>query len=231
MVRRDNCALVSRQLSTALKKILIDRSVPGTLDYVKSTISDLLQNKVDLSLLVITKSLGKGANAEDYAAKQAHVELAERMRKRNPDTAPGSGDRVPYVIISGAKGARAYERSEDPLYALENNLSIDAQHYIEHQLHQPLIRLFGPILPNAESVLFSGAHTRKIHTPTSTSGALSKFVTKGARCLGCKAVVKSGSLQELQGDEGGAGSRGARRRAPGEGGGVQPAVDAVPAVP
>ena len=43
-------------------------------------ISDLLQNKIDLSLLVITKSLGKGANAEDYAAKQAHVELAERMR-------------------------------------------------------------------------------------------------------------------------------------------------------
>ena len=86
---------------------------------MRSEVSDLLQNKIDLSLLVITKSLGRGAHAEDYAAKQAHVELAERMRKRDPTTAPGSGDRVPYVIVSGSKGAKAYERSEDPLYALE----------------------------------------------------------------------------------------------------------------
>lgn len=62
-------------------------------------ISDLLQNKMDISLLVITKSLGKSADSEGYAAKQAHVELAMRMRKRDPGTAPNVGDRVPYVII------------------------------------------------------------------------------------------------------------------------------------
>merc|ERR1719161_1497547 len=130
-VRRDNCALVRQLVDTVLHKILIEKSIEGATNYVKSTLSDLLQNKVDLSLLVITKSLGKGANAEDYAAKQAHVELAERMRKRDPSSAPGSGDRVPYVITSAAKGVPAYQRSEDPLYALENNLSIDAQCYNE----------------------------------------------------------------------------------------------------
>merc|ERR1712087_307852 len=133
-VRRDNCALVRQIVDTVLNKILIDKSVDAAMEYVTKTIGDLLQNKVDLSLLVITKSLGKGANPEDYHSKQAHVELAERMRKRDPSTAPGSGDRVPYVIISGNKGMKAYEKSEDPLYALENNLSIDAQYYIEHQL-------------------------------------------------------------------------------------------------
>merc|ERR1712176_1600798 len=99
-VRRDNCALVRQVVDTVLNKILIDKSVDAAMEYVTKTIGDLLQNKVDLSLLVITKSLGKGANREDYAAKQAHVELAEKMRKRDPSTAPGSGDRVPYVIIS-----------------------------------------------------------------------------------------------------------------------------------
>lgn len=54
---------------------------------------------MDISLLVITKSLGKSADSEGYAAKQAHVELAMRMRKRDPGTAPNVGDRVPYVII------------------------------------------------------------------------------------------------------------------------------------
>lgn len=68
--------------------------------YVKSTISDLLQNKVDLSQLVITKALAKA----DYAAKQAHVELASRMKKRDAGSAPTLGDRVAYVIIKGSTG-------------------------------------------------------------------------------------------------------------------------------
>jgi len=193
-VRRDNCALVRQVVDTVLNKILIDKSPDGALAYVQKTIADLLQNKVDLSLLVITKSLGKGANAEDYAAKQAHVELAERMRKRDPSTAPGSGDRVPYVMLSAGKNVPAYDRSEDPLYVLENGLSVDAQHYIDHQLHQPLMRIFGPIMPDAESRLFSGEHTRKLCNSTPATGAMARFVTKSLRCLGCKAVIKEGAL-------------------------------------
>jgi DNA polymerase delta subunit 1 len=193
-VRRDNCALVRIVVETVLNKILIEKSISGATEYVQGIIAELLQNKVDLSLLVISKSLGKGANREDYGSKQAHVELAERMRKRDPSSAPGSGDRVPYVITVAAKKTPAYERSEDPLYVLENNLSIDAQHYIEHQLQQPLMRIFGPILKDAESQLFSGAHTRKVSNPTPAMGAMAKFVQKSLRCLGCKAVIKSGSL-------------------------------------
>jgi DNA polymerase delta subunit 1 len=184
-------------VQTCLNTILIDKSIDGAVDYVQRMIGDLLQNKIDLSLLVITKSLGKGANREDYAAKQAHVELAERMRKRDPSTAPGSGDRVPYVMITGSKVATGYELSEDPLFALENNLSINAQYYIDHQLLQPLLRIFGPIMGDenkAKSLLFSGAHTRKIHTSTAASGALSKFMSKTQRCIGCKALIKEGAL-------------------------------------
>eukprot|EP00927_Polykrikos_kofoidii_P012434 TRINITY_DN15356_c0_g1_i1.p1 TRINITY_DN15356_c0_g1~~TRINITY_DN15356_c0_g1_i1.p1 ORF type:complete len:1052 (+),score=204.06 TRINITY_DN15356_c0_g1_i1:70-3156(+) len=193
-VRRDNCTLVRNLVDTVLNKILIDKSVEKALEYVKCTISDLLQNKIDLSLLVISKSLGKGANPEDYAMKMAHVELAERMRKRDPATAPGSGDRVPYVITAAAKNVPAYDRSEDPLYVLENNLSVDAQYYIDHQLKQPLMRIFGPIMSDAESKLFAGDHVRKLKSSTPSTGALAKFVTKSLRCIGCTAVIKAGAL-------------------------------------
>ncbi|KAN0094630.1 hypothetical protein V8E55_002917 [Tylopilus felleus] len=56
-----------------LHKMLIDRDVKGVEDYTKRMISDLLQNKIDMSQLVITKVLAKA----DYAAKLAHIELAE----------------------------------------------------------------------------------------------------------------------------------------------------------
>lgn len=35
-----------------------------------------------------------------------------RMRRRDPGSAPNLGDRVPYVIISAAKGVAAYMKSE-----------------------------------------------------------------------------------------------------------------------
>jgi DNA polymerase elongation subunit (family B) len=54
-VRRDNCLLVKNLVTECLNKILVDRDVPGAVQYVKNTISDLLMNRVDLSLLVITK--------------------------------------------------------------------------------------------------------------------------------------------------------------------------------
>lgn len=107
-VRRDNCPLVKNVINTVLQKILIDRDDEGAIKYVKETISDLLQNKIDLSLLVITKSLSK--EGKDYENKQAHVELAERMRKRDPHSAPALGDRVPYVIIKAPKGKKKKQK-------------------------------------------------------------------------------------------------------------------------
>ena len=107
-VRRDNCELVRDLVETILKKILLDRSVDDAIQYCKGIISDLLQNKIDISLLVISKSLSKNAKVEEnpgdnnqtkdtkasnkmknadkkntYQGKQAHVELAEKMRKRD----------------------------------------------------------------------------------------------------------------------------------------------------
>jgi DNA polymerase delta subunit 1 len=179
-------------VDTCLRKILVERSVPSAIDYVKQVISDLLQNKLDISMLVITKALGKGADAEDYKAKQAHVELAERMRKRDPGSAPAVGDRVPYVIIEAAKGTPNYQRSEDPLYVLENNSPIDVKYYLTNQLEGPLERIFEPIIDNV-STLFTGDHTRTISKPTPTQKTgIMAFATKKLKCMACKTPLPDG---------------------------------------
>ena len=54
-VRRDNCLLVKNVITTSLEKLLIQRDVEGAKEYVKNSIADLLMNRLDLSLLVITK--------------------------------------------------------------------------------------------------------------------------------------------------------------------------------
>ncbi|GBB99534.1 hypothetical protein RclHR1_03550014 [Rhizophagus clarus] len=181
-VRRDNCLLVQNVIETCLRKMLIDRDVSGAEEYAKKTISDLLQNKIDMSQLVITKALSKS----DYSAKQPHHELAERMRKRDAGSAPTLGDRVAYVIVKSAKGAAAYEKSEDPIYVLENNIPIDTNYYLENQLSKPLLRIFEPILGDKAHSLLAGDHTRVVQIATPTIGGLMKFAVKTATCLGCK---------------------------------------------
>ncbi|XP_052189553.1 DNA polymerase delta catalytic subunit [Diospyros lotus] len=188
-VRRDNCLLVKNLVNECLHKILIERDIPGAVQYVKNTISDLLMNRMDLSLLVITKGLTK--TGDDYEVKAAHVELAERMRKRDAATAPNVGDRVPYVIIKAAKGAKAYERSEDPIYVLENNIPIDPQYYLENQISKPLLRIFEPILKNASKELLQGSHTRSISISTPSNSGIMKFAKKQLTCIGCKALISN----------------------------------------
>ncbi|XP_022082871.1 DNA polymerase delta catalytic subunit-like [Acanthaster planci] len=185
-VRRDNCPLVANLINSCLKKILIDRDPEGAVDHAKQTISDLLCNRIDISQLVITKELTK--TGDEYAGKQAHVELAERMRKRDPGSAPALGDRVPYVIIAGAKGAAAYEKSEDPIYVLENNIPIDTRYYLDNQLKMPLLRIFEPVVGEhkATDMLFKGEHTLTKTKVTSKVGGLMAFTKKRSTCIGCK---------------------------------------------
>ncbi|KAG5861433.1 hypothetical protein JTB14_000469 [Gonioctena quinquepunctata] len=192
-VRRDNCTLVVDVINTCLQKLLIDKDPDGAANYAKQVISDLLQNNVDISQLVITKELTKS----DYTAKQAHVELAKKITKRDPGNAPKLGDRIPFVITAGTKNAKAFEKAEDPIYVLENNIPIDAKYYLENQLSKPLIRIFQPILgDNAESILLRGEHTRSRTMVTSKVGALAAFTKKKEVCVGCKAVLPKGLENE-----------------------------------
>lgn len=144
-------------------------------------------------MLVISKGLGKA----EYAGKQAHSELAERMRKRDPGTAPARGDRVSYVIIQGSKSklninvdAAAYEKAEDPIYVLEHNLPIDTKYYLENQLSKPLMRIFEPVLGDKAASLLSGNHTRTVNIAAPSGGALMKFAVKIPTCLSCKAGLR-----------------------------------------
>ncbi|CAK9442182.1 uncharacterized protein LODBEIA_P59250 [Lodderomyces beijingensis] len=186
-VRRDNCRLVQNVITKVLEFILEERNVEKAQRFVKQTIADLLQNRVDLSQLVITKAYSK----HDYSARQAHVELAERMRKRDPGSAPTLGDRVAYVIIKSGSD-KNYEKSEDPLFVLENSLPIDVKYYLEQQLSKPLERIFIPILGESKTKeLLAGSHTRTIKVSAPKTGGLMRFAKKSEVCVNCRTPLKA----------------------------------------
>jgi len=187
-VRRDNCPLTKNLVQSVLNYILIHGDVQKAIAYAKNMIARLLQNKIDLSSLIVTKKLNK---IEDYKVKAAHAELVLRMRKRGDIKTYKVGDRVSYVIIKGSKKAKAYEKAEDPLFALENGISMDTEYYLKNQLEQPLTRIFEPILgEQGVKELFHGSHTRVIKVSTSNVGAMMSFVVKKKTCVGCKCILR-----------------------------------------
>ena len=81
-------------------------------------------------------------------AGQAHVVLADRMKERDPGSAPNINDRVPFVYIvtkqpRDRKGRKVKvlqgDKIEAPQYVLDNNLEIDLLHYITNQVMKPSI--------------------------------------------------------------------------------------------
>ena len=52
------------------------------------------------------------------------------MEQRDAGNTFSIGDRIPYVLIMGAKGTKNYENAEDPIVVLEKDKAIDYDYYI-----------------------------------------------------------------------------------------------------
>ena len=161
IVRRDNCKLVKKISNPVLEKIMYDKDINGAMEIARSKINDLLQGKIPIEDLTITKSLKSHYNDVDkngrVISKPAHWHLAQKMKERDPMTAPKAGDRVPYVFIENDdKGAQQKDKVEDPEYVKENTKKCkpDVLYYLDRQIRSPLETLFSVLVRNKEGQLF-----------------------------------------------------------------------------
>lgn len=154
-IRRDWCDLVSETLQDVLNIILKEQDVKKALNLVKNKINDIKTGKMDINKLIITKSISK--SLKTYKGVQPHVELLKKMKKRDPASAPGIGDRIGFVIIKGT--GMVSKRTEDPDYVIKNKLAIDSKYYIESQLLPPLERVFEALNISKSELLGIGKQT------------------------------------------------------------------------
>ena len=159
--RRDNAPIVKTVYGTAMKKLLFERDVVGATQYVQESVMDLINGKVKLGQLTITKSL-----RAEYAnpLQIAHKALADRMALRDPGNAPGSGDRIPFVYVQPPVGKTAAklqgERVEAPSWIKEKGLKPDYEFYLTNQIQNPVSQMFGLVLeemPGSDAIPWSKA--------------------------------------------------------------------------
>lgn len=140
--RRDNAPLLKMTYGAAIDRLLNHQDVPGAVEAVKAKVRDLVEGRMKLSQLTITKSL----RAEYKTTPPAHKILANRIAERDPGNAPASGERIGYVYVQALAGQVPSklqgDRVETPGWIEKHGLKPDFEYYIDHQLYNPIAQLF-----------------------------------------------------------------------------------------
>lgn len=148
--RRDNAPIVKTVYGGIIDIILEKQDVGKSIEFLKTSLNDLVNGKCGLEELVITKSLR--AEYKD-PTRIAHKVLAERMGERDPGNKPQVNDRIPFVYIQ--EPASKYknknvktlqgDRIEHPDFIRQHKLKPDYTHYITNQIMKPVLQVYGII--------------------------------------------------------------------------------------
>ena len=142
--RRDNAPIVKDIYGGIIDILMKKQNIQEAIDFLKSCLQNIVDEKYTMDKLIITKSLRTG-----YKNPQsiAHKVLADRITARDPGNKPGSGDRIPFVYIATQnKKALQGEKIETPTFITENGLKIDYSFYITNQIMKPVQQVFALVL-------------------------------------------------------------------------------------
>jgi hypothetical protein len=126
--RRDPPRFIRETMSAIVDTILSTLDPDAAVRVFRDALHRLLHNTVPYADLTISKQLRTVTYAA--ATKPPHVVAADKMRRRDPDTAPKTGDHVAFLIVQGS-GATIGEQAEDPEWAERNGLRPDLRYYTQ----------------------------------------------------------------------------------------------------
>jgi DNA polymerase delta subunit 1 len=210
VVRRDNTPFV-REVCKELLDVILTSSDPGPpKELAKERGIELLSGDVPNNKLILSQSLSdsykvKGQSVsitshESMYINQAHVQVVNKMRERKPGSEPQSGDRVPYLLVKTDNSkAKAFEKSEDPVYVEENDIPLDYQYYFQNKFLNPVCDLLEPLFENAKEDIF-GEIINRHKPPKKDTGPALSTMKKEQLIAECKrlGVDDSGKVSELR---------------------------------
>lgn len=147
--RRDNANIVKMVYGGIIDIILNEKDLKKSLAFLDESLNNLVSGKYPVEELVITKSL-KG----DYKdpTRIAHKVLADRMKARDPGSAPQVNDRIPYVYVQTVekKGEKKLQgdKIEHKDYVIKHKLKPDYNFYLTNQIMKPILQVYALVLEN-----------------------------------------------------------------------------------
>ncbi|KAL8792596.1 MAG: hypothetical protein Q9195_004819 [Heterodermia aff. obscurata] len=201
-VRRDGTPAEQKIEEKALKILFRTADLSQVKDYFQRQCTKIMKGKVSVQDFCFAKEVKLGTYSEKGLPPPGALISTKRMLE-DPRTEPQYGERVPYVVISGAPGARLIDRCVAPDVLLHNeNNELDAEYYISKNVIPPLERIFNLVGANVRQwydEMPKFQRIRRIEAGILAAGkefALSKKTLesymKSSSCLVCRKTLEEG---------------------------------------
>ena len=147
-VRRDGTPAEQKIEEKALKILFRSANLSQVKSYFQRQCMKIMKGKVSIQDFCFAKEVKLGTYS-DKGLPPPGALISTRRMLEDPRAEPQYGERVPYVVITGAPGARLIDRCVAPDVLLQNdNNELDAEYYILKNIIPPLERIFNLVGAN-----------------------------------------------------------------------------------
>lgn len=147
-VRRDGTPAEQKIEEKALKLLFETADLSQIKAYFQSQCDKIMRGQVSIQDFCFAREVRLGTYS-DKGPPPPGALISTRKMLEDARAEPQYGERVPYVVISGAPGARLIDRCVAPEDLLNNDhWTLDAEYYITKNLIPPLERIFNLVGAN-----------------------------------------------------------------------------------
>ncbi|PTB70497.1 zeta catalytic subunit of dna polymerase [Trichoderma citrinoviride] len=147
-VRRDGTPAEQKIEEKALRLLFETADLSQVKDYFQEQCRKVMDGRVSIQDFCFAKEVRLGTYSE-HGLPPAGAMISARKMLQDSRAEPQYGERVPYVVVTGAPGARLIDRCVSPEELLRNpHWQLDADYYITKNLIPPLERIFNLVGAN-----------------------------------------------------------------------------------
>ncbi|KAI1176388.1 DNA polymerase family B [Nemania sp. FL0916] len=162
-VRRDGTPAEQMIEEKALKILFETADLSQVKSYFQRQWTKIMRGGVSIQDFCFAREVKLGTYSERGPPPPGALISTKKMLE-DARAEPQYGERVPYVVVSGAPGARLIDRCVAPEDLLGNShLSLDAEYYISKNLIPPLERIFNLVGANVRQWYDEMPKVQRIH--------------------------------------------------------------------
>ncbi|KAI1343347.1 DNA polymerase family B [Xylariaceae sp. FL0016] len=194
-VRRDGTPAEQMIEEKALKLLFETADLSQVKSYFQRQCTKIMRGAVSIQDFCFAREVKLGAYSDRGPPPPGALISTKRMLE-DARAEPQYGERVPYVVVSGAPGARLIDRCVAPEELLSNpHFQLDAEYYILKNIIPPLERIFNLMGANVRGWYDEMPRVQRIHRVHAAGGLSAKKTLesymKAAACLVCNAKTQN----------------------------------------
>ncbi|KXG46096.1 C4-type zinc-finger of DNA polymerase delta [Penicillium griseofulvum] len=202
-VRRDGTPAEQKIEEKALKTLFRTADLSQVKSYFQRQCAKIMQGRISIQDFCFAREVRLGTYSE-HGTLPAGAMISTKRMLEDPRSEPQTGERVPYVVVTGAPGSRLVDRCVSPQTLLHDaHLELDAEYYITKNIIPPLERIFNLVGANVRQWYDEMPKVQRIRRvegsvlrPNSGAGARKTLESymRSSSCVVCRSRLSDAAM-------------------------------------